>query len=1421
MAVTQHTYTGNGSTTDYAFTFPYLDKTDVQVKLNAATQATTAYSFANATTIRFATAPSSGDTVIIFRNTNNDAKKGTFFAGSAIKAEDLNDNFDQILYVAQEVDNNAMSTLGTAQMQGDIEMGKGMGIVFEGATEDAYETRLAVADPTADRTITLPNVTGTVVTTGDTGTITSTMIQNATIDTATLQTGAVTGVKIANATITDTQLATDSVNAAKIAAAAVGTSELANDSVTNAKIADDQIDSEHYVDGSIDTAHIADAQVTTAKLANSAVTTDKLTATGVTTPKIADNAITTAKITDAHITTAKIAALAVDSAKLASDSVTTAKILNANVTTPKIADANVTEVKLAANSVSEAKIVDNAVTNAKIVNGAVNHDKLTNDSVITAKIADNAVTTAKIADSELKVLAGMQGVTASVLADSTALSATNAEINSICENKASQTTITNDDSKIPTSGAVVDYVEAQLLPFGGFEVVATEILFPNTQPVAGVVISISDAGGVVFNGSGVSTTGRTAGGSTVTINGAPSSLYSETLAAGVGLMVSSTGSSQTYNYHKILGKEDDIKQLSDDINDFNARYRVASSAPGSSNDAGDLYWDTSTNKMKVYNATTSAWDDVAQSSSSHIVTLSEAFDGSRTDFTMSTAATDAQSTIVSINGVIQKPNAGTSTPSEGFAISSNTLKLSNAPASGSDYFVVVLGDTVSIGTPSDNTVDADILQSGCVTTAKIAADAVDGTKIADDAVGAEHIEVLDSHLQLADSCNIKIGTGNDLQLYHDGTRSYINNTTGGLYLESGSTEIGLIKGTYASGEWMVKAVNDGAVELYYDNTKKFETTSGGISISGSVSVDAGSNTTQAIFSGSGGSGARGLAILTEAAGAADEGVIFNARASGTTATMKFQTNGSTALTIQGEGDEIDIPDDTQLRFGNGNDLQILHDGSASIIRHTHASNDLYIQCDNTIYFTDVGANEVFLKIVDDGAVELYHNDGKRFETTADGIQVTGKAFVDRTVTNTTGDHPALEIETLSTGTADDNFATGIDFKAAGTAVGRIAVDKGGDLTYFTDAAGSEVGLKIIDDGAVELYHDNTKRLATNSGGVSFYGDLWANDNDKITLGFSNDLQLFHDGTHSWVRNYTGILYLGNASGSPNDIRLQAKYGEESIVCNDDGSVELYYDNVKTFETTSVGCRIGGNTTASTAGDDLVIEGTSDRGLSIIAGTSSSSNIYLGDTDDTDVGRIAYQHTDNKIQITVGTHTGYTLDSAARIFNSVAAAGQSTNCYEINKNGGGVDTDAAQNIILFQVGGYNRSGIESGSGGSDLGAFYNTSDRRIKTNFRTYTGGWDKIKQIPVKLYDELSNDDTKELIGDKPKTNCLGWIADELQQVFPEAVRGTKDAVDENGKPIFQTVTQARIFPDVVQALQAAMTKIETLETKVAALEAA
>jgi hypothetical protein len=82
---------------------------------------------------------------------------------------------------------------------GDITLGTNVGIQFEGTTDDANEIRLIGADATADRTITLPNVTGTVITTGDSGTVTSAMIAD----------GAIVNADInASAAIVDTKLAT-------------------------------------------------------------------------------------------------------------------------------------------------------------------------------------------------------------------------------------------------------------------------------------------------------------------------------------------------------------------------------------------------------------------------------------------------------------------------------------------------------------------------------------------------------------------------------------------------------------------------------------------------------------------------------------------------------------------------------------------------------------------------------------------------------------------------------------------------------------------------------------------------------------------------------------------------------------------------------------------------------------------------------------------------------------------------------------------------------------------------------------------------------------------------------------------------------------------------------------------------------------
>jgi len=123
MAVTSDSYTGNGSTTTYSFTFPYLKQADVKVKVNGTTQNTTTYSLPTATTLQFNTAPANGAAILIFRDTDNTTRAANFYSGSAIKATDLNENFDQILYTAQEVDENALSAQGDDPMQGDLSMG--------------------------------------------------------------------------------------------------------------------------------------------------------------------------------------------------------------------------------------------------------------------------------------------------------------------------------------------------------------------------------------------------------------------------------------------------------------------------------------------------------------------------------------------------------------------------------------------------------------------------------------------------------------------------------------------------------------------------------------------------------------------------------------------------------------------------------------------------------------------------------------------------------------------------------------------------------------------------------------------------------------------------------------------------------------------------------------------------------------------------------------------------------------------------------------------------------------------------------------------------------------------------------------------------------------------------------------------------
>src|SRR5210317_934621 len=106
MAVNpENFFNGDGSTILFSFTFEYLEESDVKVSVDGVVKTqTTDYTFANATTISFNTAPVTGtDNVRIYRDTDVSDLKATFFPGSAIRASDLNDNLTQNNYAVQEI----------------------------------------------------------------------------------------------------------------------------------------------------------------------------------------------------------------------------------------------------------------------------------------------------------------------------------------------------------------------------------------------------------------------------------------------------------------------------------------------------------------------------------------------------------------------------------------------------------------------------------------------------------------------------------------------------------------------------------------------------------------------------------------------------------------------------------------------------------------------------------------------------------------------------------------------------------------------------------------------------------------------------------------------------------------------------------------------------------------------------------------------------------------------------------------------------------------------------------------------------------------------------------------------------------------------------------------------------------------------
>jgi len=893
MAVTENTINSTGATT-YNFTFEYLKTSDIKISVDGTD--TAEFTMPTATSVKFNTGhvPASGKSIRVYRDTDVDNLSATFYAGSAIKSQDLNDNFNQNLYVTQEAKRDSSSAWQTGDetikstetwhTSDDTKVG----------TTKAIENRVTDKIKTA---LTTDVSGGDGVTIVDNSPASGQIRVDLDADIATLkdmQSGAATQL----AALTSTELAI--LDGATVSTAELNlldgvTSTTAELNILDGVTADkDEINLLDGVTSTTAELNILDGVTATKDELN---ILDGVTSTaaelnildGVTATKDELNILDGVTSTAAELNildgvTSTTAELNI----LDGVTATTAELNKTDGLTSSTAELNILDGVTA--TTAELNLLDGVTATTAELNKT---DGLTSTPT-ELNILDGATTNT----SEINKL---DGVTAST-----------AELNIVAGKSfktSSGTLDTTSDTEIPSSKVIAAHVASSQTAIGGFVTIADEVSFPATSsmPANGVVVSINNAAGVVVNGSGVSTTGRTTDGTpaTVTINNFPSSLNGETLAAGVGLIVTATSTANTYNYHKILAAETDVKQLSDDINDFNARYRVAGSAPGSNNDAGDMYFDTAANKMKVYNGTTNAWDDVASVGNFYINTISSSsgtgggsatFNGSAYRFTLSNAPTMAQQLIVSVNGVIQKPNSGTSQPSEGFAISGNDIIFAAAPAAGSDYFIVTQGSSVSIGTPSDNTVtsakivdgsivNGDISSSAAISEGKLdihnapatgkylkytsngmewsdgASEGTDvkstgesgGTKfLREDGDGTSSWQSVPAGVGGAngadfnDDVKARFGTGNDLDIYHTGTGNHTwikDDGTGDFTIRKNNATNLKLQGNAvyvqngAGTATYFKGVNTGEVELFHNAAKKLETTSGGINVTGAITVN--------------------------------------------------------------------------------------------------------------------------------------------------------------------------------------------------------------------------------------------------------------------------------------------------------------------------------------------------------------------------------------------------------------------------------------------------------------------------------------------------------------------------------------------------------------------------------------------------------
>ena len=220
-------------------------------------------------------------------------------------------------------------------------------------------------------------------------------------------------------------------------------------------------------------------------------------------------------------------------------------------------------------------------------------------------------------------------------------------------------------------------------------------------------------------------------------------------------------------------------------------------------------------------------------------------------------------------------------------------------------------------------------------------------------------------------------------------------------------------------------------------------------------------------------------------------------------------------------------------------------------------------------------------------------------------------------------------------------------------------------------------------------------------------------------------------------------------------------------------------------------------------------------LTLESTTSADKNIGIRfKNQSAEKGGIGYTGGD-KVAFYAGTSTsnGITIDSSGRLLTGVTSS----------MGNGRLQVDATASFVYCQVMRSNATNagfvLFQKDDGTTIGSidhngtntrYLTSSDHRLKENVADMTGAITRVKQLVPKRYNFISDPDD---------TTVDGFLAHEAQTVVPNAVSGTHNEMDDDGNAVMQGIDHSALVPLLTGALQEAITKIETLETKVTALE--